>query len=106
MGINIGKTLRQARETSGISLKIMGEMLNLSPNTVAAWERDERNPTFSHVVSYLWHCDVESICVDGPHCISVRHAGDEEATLVDSIDRTLSNTNRIVAMLEASKIIG
>lgn len=50
--ITPGKLLQMFRQMANIDQTEMGRMIGASRATVSAWERDEREPSFSQVVAW------------------------------------------------------
>lgn len=48
----LGKLLQMYRQMAGLDQTEMGERVTASRATISAWERDEREPSFSQVVAW------------------------------------------------------
>ena len=50
--VTLGMLLQMFRQSAGIDQRDMGKRIGASRTTISAWERDEREPSFSQVVKW------------------------------------------------------
>ena len=74
----VGERLATARKLAGIDQTTMGHLIGASRPTVSAWERDEREPSFSQVVRWAKETGQSLEWLAGG--VWVRHEGFEPPT--------------------------
>ncbi|NRT74440.1 helix-turn-helix domain-containing protein [Clostridium beijerinckii] len=103
--MNIGERIRHYRNKKKITMKKLGEMIDLSEQAIGNYERGDRTPNLEIIKKIANALDVPVIDIIGVEkAIGLEPVSKEESELLSAVNNTISTNEFIYSKSEAQSI--